>query len=116
MNITRENYLELLSRKKTFNKYHNKPTFVDDIRFASKAEARRYGQLKDMENKGFIKDLKLQPVFEFPCGIKYRGDFQYILQGKIVVEDVKGMKTNIFKLKEKMFKKHYQDYDFRIIK
>lgn len=116
--ITREEYQELLCRKRPAftNKYHNKPTVVNDIRFASKAEARRYEILKALAEKGFITELKLQETFTFPCGIKYRADFSYLLNGKKVVEDVKGFSTNTFLMKEKMFKKHYPDCDFRIIK
>ena len=45
------------------NKYHNHVTHVDGFRFASKAEARRYCQLKDMETRGEIEDLRLQVPF-----------------------------------------------------
>lgn len=34
--------------------------------------------------------------------ITYTGDFQYVKDGKVVVEDVKGMVTPEYKLKEKM--------------
>jgi hypothetical protein len=39
--------------------------------------------------------------------IKYRADFQYIEGGQIVVEDVKGRKTDVYKLKKKLFEYRY---------
>lgn len=40
------------------HKYHAKPTTVDGIRFASKAEARRYSELRLLEKAGEIKNLE----------------------------------------------------------
>ena len=39
--------------------------------------------------------------------IKYIADFQYIEDGNIIVEDVKGMKTSVYQMKKKMFLKKY---------
>ena len=36
--------------------------------------------------------------------------------GKMVVEDVKGKETDVFKLKHKLFEKKYPDLTLRIIK
>lgn len=46
------------------SKYKNIKVMVDGIKFDSKAEARRYAELKLMEDTGHIKELKLQPKFE----------------------------------------------------
>lgn len=105
------------------SKYHAKPTVIDGIRFASKAEARRYQELKMLEKAGEIDDLELQPSFplhtasttgQFGEAIKaaagtrntlvghYRGDFRYLdrKRGR-VVEDVKGMDTPMSRWKRK---------------
>ena len=37
--------------------------------------------------------------------IEYIADFQYIENGKTIVEDVKGIQTDVFKLKHKIFEK-----------
>jgi hypothetical protein len=39
----------------------------------------------------------------------YKSDFMYYdyAQAKIIIEDVKGMKTPIYKLKKKIIEKHY---------
>ena len=68
--------------------------------FDSKAEAGRYLELRQQEKRGEISDLQLQPAFELiPTARvphektlrahKYTADFQYVRNGKIVVEDVK---------------------------
>lgn len=109
------------------NKYHNKKIKVDGHLFDSKKEAERYYELKLMEHAGVIRHLELQPRFElqppFECdGIKHRkieyvGDFAYQENGRKVVEDVKGMETDVYKLKKKLFLYQYgEQWDFREIK
>lgn len=91
------------------SKYSAVRTTVDGIKFASKKEARRYGELKLLERAKMIADLKLQPVIE--CRIagyglicKYIADFFYTEKGQPVYEDCKGFKTPIYKLKKKLVK------------
>lgn len=71
------------------SKYNNKKTIVDNIKFDSKAEARRYVELKLMQDTGHIEKLTLQPKFELQpkyknnkgqCirAITYKADFSYI--------------------------------------
>lgn len=95
------------------NKYNAKKTMVNGIKFDSKAEAARYKILKKREATGEISELTLQPRFtlqeKFKHGgktirkIEYIADFEYSKNGKQVVEDVKGVKTDVYKLKKKMF-------------
>lgn len=93
-------------RRFGFSKYGAKKTVVDGITFASKAEARRYTQLKMMEQAGAIKALELQPAYELVVNgqliCKYVADFQYHENRQLVVEDVKGFKTPEYKLKKKL--------------
>lgn len=96
-------------KKKKKSKYGNIHTWVDDIRFDSKAEAKRYGQLKDLLEKGKITDLKLQPSFRLTAGVnneligKYVADFYYwdLEKKKPIYEDVKGFLTDTFRWKRK---------------
>lgn len=101
------------------SKYHAKKTVVDGITFDSKREAKRYSELKLLELAGAIKHLQLQvryeliPAFDVD-GKHYRptcyiADFTYIdaKTGKEIVEDVKGMRTDVYKLKAKMFAHRY---------
>lgn len=90
-------------------KYRNVPTIVDGIRFDSKAEARRYGDLKLLERAGEIRDLRLQPRYPLTVnGVKvceYRADFAYLDRtGTPITEDVKGVSTKDFIIKAKLFK------------
>ena len=104
-----------------YRKYKAKKVIVDGITFDSKKEARRYQELKLMERAGVIKGLVLQPCFllqdkfkykdKTERKIKYIADFKYLdtRTGKTVVEDVKGYKTDVYKLKRKLFLKRYGD-------
>ena len=116
------------------NKYHNKKYMRDGILFDSQKEARRYVELKAMQNAGIIQDLQLQvkyvliptqlefcneiyksgrrkgcfkqgKILERECS--YIADFVYWENGKIVVEDVKGMRTEAYKIKRKLMLKEY---------
>ena len=86
---------------KTKNKYSAKKVTVDGIQFDSKKEANRYCELKLLERCGAITDLELQKEFLLiPAqkingkvverAVKYKADFVYKENGKIIVEDVKG--------------------------
>lgn len=99
------------------SKYHAKKTTVDGITFDSRREADRYLALKGMEDDGAIEDLRRQvryelvPAFDVD-GRHYRpvfyvADFVYVEGGEEVVEDVKGMRTDVYKLKSKLFARRY---------
>lgn len=95
------------------SKYGNKITTVDGIKFHSRKEAKRYGELKAMEQGGYIVELVLQP--KFPLLVngekigEYRADFSYRRvigtdDSVFVVEDVKGgraTKTPLYRWKRK---------------
>ena len=95
------------------HKYQAKPTVVDGVRFASKKEARRYGELKAMEKAGQIQWLRIQRSFEIIVnGInvgKYIADFVYrtIPDRGWVYEDVKGYRTPVYRLKKKLVEALY---------
>ena len=104
-------------------KYRNKPTMVEGIRFASKAEAKRYGELKLLERAGEIESLELQPSFPIEVnGIPiciYVGDFsywEYEAPLHRIVEDTKGYATAEFKLKAKLFEACYPGHELRVIR
>jgi len=89
------------------SKYRSIPQVVDGIRFASKAEARRYGELKLLERAGKIEALQLQPKFSLMVSNtklgEYRADFAYFCktQLRMVYEDVKGFRNPLFIWKKK---------------
>ena len=100
------------------HKFNAKPTVVDGIRFASKKEATRYGELRLLEKAGEIHLLQLQPAFNLwtsagkawtqkPVG-QYRADFAYLDYRKgRVVEDVKGFKTPLYRWKKRHVEAQY---------
>ncbi len=83
------------------SKYRNKATYVGDIRFDSKKEARRYEELVNLYRAGIVKTVLRQVPFDLPGGIKYRADFQVLYNdGTYVFEDVKGYRTKMYKMKK----------------
>lgn len=107
-------------------KYRNKKTQIGMYVFDSIAESKRYKELALLEKAGQIKGLELQPKFLLQEGFKKNGktyrkieyiaDFMYIENGKVIIEDVKGMETDVFKLKRKLFEYKYPDFELKIVK
>lgn len=122
------------------SKYHAQPTVVDGMRFASKAEARRYGELLLLGDSGSIRNLEIQPRFPLKAVLlrnrialssggtnigrpssapivvavgEYRADFAYEEltetggRWDFTVEDVKGVKTPLYRWKKKHFEAQY---------
>ena len=90
---------------------------VDGKWFASTAEADRYEQLKIMQAAGQIEELECQVRYDVRISnvliCFYLADFRYKVVDdlgrcvSVVVEDVKGMITDIYKLKRKMVQAAY---------
>lgn len=90
-------------------KYRNKPTVVDGIRFDSKAEAKRYGELKMLKQAGEVLWFARQVSFDLPGGIRYVADFVVCWRAEnclhyTTVEDVKGFRTKEYVMKKKLMK------------
>jgi hypothetical protein len=90
------------------SKYRAVRTEVEGHVFASKREAFRYQELRILERSGYITELTLQQKFPLVVnGVKvctYIADFCYLdMQGRAIVEDSKGMKTPVYRLKNKLF-------------
>lgn len=108
------------------NKYKNRKIIIDDYIFDSIQESRRYKELKILLNAGKIQELELQPHFLLQESFKKNGrtfrkieyiaDFMYVENGKRIVEDVKGIQTDVFKIKHKLFEKMYPELELKIIK
>ncbi len=107
------------------NKYRNRKIVVDNIRFDSNLEAERYRQLKLLQRAKQISNLRLQVPFLLQEGFKKNGkthrkieyiaDFVYEENGQTIVEDTKGMITETFKIKQKLFEYKYPDLNLKII-
>ena len=121
MRISNETYKKLVGNSMDVkqNKYKNKSVEYHGIKFDSKKEMAYYIKLELLEQKGIIKDLELQKSFELQPSFKingktyrkitYKADFSYISveDNKLHVIDVKGFKTEVYKLKKKMFAYKY---------
>lgn len=100
-------------RSQSVSKYHAVKETVDGIKFASKKEASRYRQLVLLEKAKAIQDLKLQVAFplirrsRWGKEIKYVADFTYYEDGVLVVEDTKGFRTDVYKLKKRLMGELY---------
>lgn len=106
---------------RSVNKYHNKRVIVDGQSFDSRREANRYKDLCFLERAGLISNLQRQVVYiltptQYDAnGVKihgldrsfYRADFVYHQDGKLVVEDCKGYRTDVYKLKKKLMYEKY---------
>lgn len=102
------------------SKYHNKKVIYKGIKFDSKKEMQRYKDLELLESTDYICNLELQKKFLLQEGyinakgkkirpIYYIADFYYfdLLKDKWVVEDTKGVRTEVYKLKKKLFEYIY---------
>lgn len=95
------------------SKFGSIPVVIDNVRFASKLEGQRYEYLKMLLRTRIITDLELQPVYELSVNGRrigeYRADFRYKAQdGKVTVEDSKGVRTALYKWKKKHVEAQYQ--------
>lgn len=105
-------------KSKVKSKYGNTKVTMFGITFDSKKEMQFYLHLLSVYKK---EDIKLQPEFVLQDSFKqdgkairkmsYVGDFQI---GNNVY-DVKGFKTEVFKIKEKLFRAKYPELNLIII-
>ena len=98
------------------SKYGALKTNVSGIVFDSKAEARRYGELVILQRAGYIGKLERQVVYVLAPAVviggrkkpalRYKADFQYVDNKafKLVTEDVKGVITPLFRVKQHLMK------------
>ena len=122
MRLTEEQYKTFLNKSINYkqSKYKNKKVNADGYEFDSKKERNYYLKLKTMQELGLIKNLELQKEYilqdKFKLNnktrrkITYKADFSYVSaeDGKLHVVDVKGFKTDVYKLKKKLFEYKYQ--------
>ena len=91
------------------NKYGaKKVTAPDGSVFDSRKEYNRWCNLRLLERAGRISELKRQVSYELipkqvgERACSYVADFVYIENGKTVVEDCKGFRTEGYKIKRKL--------------
>ena len=97
------------SRPKKKSKYHNRAVMLDGKWFHSEKEGRRYLDLKLARKTGDAIRYLRQVPFELPGGVKYFLDFLVFWRdGRVSFEDVKGYKTQTYKIKKKQVEKIYK--------
>lgn len=108
---------------KSKNKYNSRKTVVDGISFDSQAEADYYCQLKILLRAGKIDGFCRQARFIITegrngeKGTEYVTDFIVFLpDGKYRIVDVKGVKTEVFKLKVKCLREKYPKLNIELEK
>ena len=99
------------------SKYNNTKVRIGGEVYDSKREYKRWCELKLLERAGIIRNLQRQVKYrlidgkktadrmERPCD--YIADFVYYENGKLVVEDCKGMRTDVYKIKRKLMLEKY---------
>lgn len=93
-------------------KYRNEPTVIDGIRFDSKKEAEHYRGLCLLKRAGVVERIDLQ--VKYPLTVNgekvgtYVADFVVSFpDGLAQVQDVKGVRTPVYKLKKRLMKAIY---------
>ena len=114
MRVSIDEYRALLARSEARSKYNNRKADFRGESFDSEKERDYYILLLDREKRGEITDIQRQVVitiqesFKTPSGEKYRAitykaDFVYKdITGQVHIVDVKGYKTEVYKLKKKL--------------
>lgn len=92
-----------------WNKYGaRKVTAPDGQKFDSHKEYTRWCELRLLQRAGRISDLQRQVKFELipkqegEQACTYVADFTYYQDGKLIVEDAKGYKTDAYRIKRKL--------------
>jgi len=103
-----------------YNKYNNKKVEYDGYKFDSKKEADFYKKLKALQKAGKVKKIEVHPKFELQPtfrkngktyrAINYYADFLvYYSDGITKLYDTKGKRTEVYKIKKKLFEYKYKD-------
>jgi hypothetical protein len=102
-------------KKPRGSKYGNKLVEDGGELFHSVGEFRRWRELLALQRAGVVSELERQ--VEYPICVaglhvcSWFADFRYKQNGKVVVEDFKGFRTEVYKLKKKFVEAIYK---FRI--
>ncbi len=90
------------------SKYGNKRVTLDGINLKSKLESSYYMHLQLLKKAGEVEYFLRQIPFYLPGNVRYVCDFQvFTTDGRVIYVDVKGVETNMFKLKKKQVEALY---------
>ncbi len=98
----------------TGNKYGAKKVVIGEHTFDSQMEAKRYQELKLLLEVGEITNLRVHIRYALHVGDEkigdYESDFYYLTTGskpQVIIEDVKGCRTALYRWKKKHFEAEY---------
>ena len=126
MNWTEDEYNEFLKRtgkaaapQQKRNKYNARRVTVDGISFDSRKEADYYSALKLQLRAGLIKGFCRQPRFPLTenslRAVEYVSDFiVFNNDGTADIIDVKGMETDVFRLKMKQMRERFPKLEVKL--
>ncbi len=97
---------------------------IDGREFRSTLEADAYQLLKVWQRAGHISDLELQPRFllqpkferdkVFIGAMHYTADFRFVRDGRTIILECKGYRTEAFNLRRKLFLRKYPELVYEI--
>ena len=108
------------------SKYYSRKTICrQGHKHDSAKEASRCNDLSLLEKAGEISNLVQQPKFVLMEGFRYEGktireivyraDFMYLEKGATIIEDCKGYKTALYRLKRKLLLNKIKGKDLKFI-
>lgn len=94
------------------SKYGAKKTLYDGVKYDSQAEAQRAQEIDMLIKAGKVQSVERQPKFDIYINdtkvCYYKADFRITwADGTETIEDVKGFKTAMYRLKKKMTEAAY---------
>jgi hypothetical protein len=90
----------MIQRRKLSHKFKAKPVDDDGQHFASKLEWSYYVQLKLRKRLGEVLFFLRQVPIQLPGNVRYVIDFvEFLSNGEVVFTEVKGMMTDMARLK-----------------
>ena len=106
--LSEEEYQRLMGKREPKkNKYNAVTVERGGMKMKSKKQAKRFDELVLLRETGEVLYFLYEVPFRMP-GTTYWADFVPVwADGRVTVEDVKGFKTDTYKLKKRMMAIHY---------
>jgi len=107
--MTVQEYRQMQENIAIKNKYNAKKTKYNDRTYDSQREANRAAEIDLLIKAGEVIQVFYQVPFNLPGDITYKADFVILWRdGHWSVEDAKGAKTDVYKLKKKLMYSTYE--------
>ncbi len=112
--MTEEEYQQLMGERQTKKSKYNAVTVErGGLKMKSKKQAKRFDDLVLLRETGEVLYFLYEVPFRMP-GTTYWADFVvFWADGRVTIEDVKGYRTDTYKLKKRMMAIHYKYVDIQ---